>query len=212
MTGAQLKATHGERQFIFLTDNQPLELLYDLNAVMRHEKLFEVPLAGLVDPIRQRCTDEVMRTVPRDENGQQLESQQVVAQRIAAAVARELVRQKIASGHIQDLAEWAYCLTETYREDNQLELSWSQFKRLLPVPPPTGAATAKAKRKLEQATAWMMAVALVRAREEIDDEGNEEADVAGPGAPSAAPSASTGTPSTTSAPSNTAEPITNSGA
>lgn len=207
MTGAQLKADHGERRFIYLKDDQPLELIYDLNAVMRHETLFEVPLASAVEPIRKRITDEVTKLAAPGE------SQQVIAQRIASAMARELVRERLASGHIKDLAEWAYCLTETYREDHEIELSWSQFRRLLHEPPPTGAATVRARKKLEKATAWMMAVAFVRAREEVDeDEGNDQADVAESGAPSADLNGSTGNASTTSAPSNTAGPITNSGA
>lgn len=185
MTGAQLKADHGERRFIYLKDETPLELIYDMNAVMRHETLFEVPLSAIVDPIRKRITDEITRNAPKDNEGQPVEGQKALAQRIAAAVARELVREKVASGHIRDLAEWAYCLTETYREDHGIELSWSQFRRLLHEPPPTGAATIRAQKKLEKATAWMMAVAFVRAREEVDDEGNDLADVADPGAPSA---------------------------
>lgn len=186
MTGAELKADHGERRFIYLKDETPLELIYDLNAVMRHETLFEVPLASAVEPIRKRVTNEVTKLSAPGE------SQQVLAQRIAAAMAREMVRERLASGHIKDLAEWAYCLTETYREDKEIDLSWSQFRRLLPEPPPTGAATVRARKKLEKATAWMMAVAFVRAREEVDDEGNDQADEADPGAPFATPPASTG--------------------
>ena len=184
MTGAELKANHADRRFVILKDGTMLELIYDLNAVMRHESLFEVPMAALVDPIRKRCTDEV------NQQAREGESQQVLAQRIAAAVARELVRQRIASGHIRDLAEWAYCLTETWREDHDIEMSWKEFRRQLHEPPPSGAATIRAKKKLEQAMAWRLAVAEVRAREEIDDEGNDQADgSAQGGAPSAEPTA-----------------------
>lgn len=206
MTGAELKANHGDRRFINLKNGAMFELIYDINAVMRHETLFQVPLAAVVDPIRKRITDEVNRQAAEGE------SQKVLAQRIAAAMGREMVRQKLASGHIRDLAEWAYCLTETWREDNEISMSWSQFRKQLHEPPPTGSATLRAKKKLELATAWMMAVAEVRAREEIDDEGNDLADGTGPDAPSATSTESTGTPSTTSQPSNVTEPTINSGA
>lgn len=207
MTGAQLKADHGFRRFVILKDGSMFELLYDMNAVMRHEKLFQVPMAALVKPIQKEVTDRVSREA-RDG-----ESQQVVAARIAAGVAQEMVRQRIASGHIQDLAEWAYCLTETWREDHEIDMSWKQFRRLLHEPPPTGSATQRALRKLEAATAWMMAVAEVRAREEVDDEGNDQADATGPGAPSADRTGmeSTGTLSTTSPPSSGTAPTASSG-
>lgn len=205
MTGAQLKADHGFRRFVILKNGDMLELIYDMNAVMRHEKLFQVPMAALVDPIRKAVTDRVTREAGDGEK------QQVIAARIAAGVAQELVRQRIAPGHIQDLAEWAYCLTETWREDHDIDMSWKQFRRLLHEPPPTGSATQRALRKLEAATAWMMAVAEVRAREEVDDEGNDQADGSDPDALSAGQKASTGIPSTTSPPSSGTAATANSG-
>lgn len=205
MTGAQLKADHGNRRFVILKDGQMLELLYDMNAIMRHETLFQVPMAALVDPIRKQVTEEVNKTAAPDEK------QSEIAARVAAGVARELVRQRIASGYIRDLAEWAYCLTESWREDHEIDLSWQQFRRLLHEPPPTGCATQRAKKKLELATAWMMAVAEVRAREEVDDEGNDQADESGPDAPSADQKASTGTLSTISPPSSGTAPTASSG-
>lgn len=204
MTGNKLKANHGQRRFIILKDGQMLELLYDLNAVMRHETEFELPLRSVLDPLREKVTARV------DASGGAELRPDARAARIAQEMAREMVRERLAPGHIRELAEWAYALTETWREDQDIQLTWQQFRRLLHEPPPMGAATNKAKAKLEQATAWMMAVAEVRAREEVD-EGNDQADESDPGAPSEDPQGSTGMPSGTSAPSSGDEPSNNSG-
>lgn len=168
MHGHQLKRDHGERLCIFLTDGTPLELIYDLNAVMRHEQLFELPLRSESDKIRE----DILRHQP-----------DLGFKELGALTAAEMVRLGKHPGLFAELAQWAYCLTETDREDKCLSLTWREFRRLLPAPPPTGVATRKAVKKLEVAQAWMIAVAQVKAREEID-EGNDESDGEDPSAPS----------------------------
>jgi len=204
--GAQLKPDHGQsRRFVILTTGETLELIYDLNAVMRHEKEFELQLRGALEQIR----DAIVKRQPKTEKGDPILP---TAKEMTALIGQELLERRLAPGQIEDLAQWAYALTETWREDNGPEMTWQQFKRLLPAPPPVGTSSKKAAAKLAAAMGWMTAVAEVRAREELDDDdqGNELAEE-----PDASPSAenreSIGTDSITSQPANGAELTANSG-
>ena len=206
MHGAQLKSDHGQgRRFIILTDGNTLELIYDLNAVMRHEKEFELQMRGALEQIR----DAIVRRQPTTEKGDPILP---AAKEMTALIAQELLNRRLAPGQIEDLAQWAYALTETWREDHGPELTWQQFKRLLPAPPPVGTSSKKSQARLAEAMAWMTAVAEVRAREEIDeepDQGNALAEE--PESPSAEPKESTGQDFTTSPPANGEEQTANSG-
>lgn len=159
-TGAQLK---GERRWIILKDGVPRELAYDFNALMAFEREFQLPDLEALKKLRERYP----KGVPTGELEQAV---------------REI-------GYLENTARWAYCLTESYREDNNEQMTWREFKRLLQVPP----------KEMKQAIAWQTATLAVLAQEHGVEEGNAEGEAGSDEILSSpSPSESPGDSSTTS--------------
>ena len=101
--------------FITLKDGMPRELIYDFNAIRVHEETFEAPH-------RQRVDEAVKAAGPEP-------SEQELLEACKRAGISEFNSMTGVFG------EWAYSLTESWREDNDERMGWKEFKRLLPASP-----------------------------------------------------------------------------
>ncbi len=101
--------------FVTLKDGMPRELQFDFNAVRVHEEVFEAPHRARVDEAVKAAGPEP--------------SEQELLDACKRAGIPEFTSVTAAIG------QWAYCLTESWREDNDERMTWQEFKRLLPARP-----------------------------------------------------------------------------
>ena len=134
LTAAQLVAP---RRFIVLRDGIPRELDYDFSALACYETAF---------------------MMPEMERFEALQAQYPKGVPIA-----ELQKLRPKTGMVLNSGRWAYCLTAAWREDNgEAEMTWREFKRLLPGP-----------KHPEACEAWQTAVQAMLHTEQGPALGNE---------------------------------------
>lgn len=104
-----------ERVFLILPDSEPMEMAYDFNAIACHQRTFEGPLRAKIEKVRAEAPENI--------------SEQELEKACIAAGVPEV------ASMIEGFGNWAYAFTSTWREDNDVNMTWKEFKRLLPIKP-----------------------------------------------------------------------------
>ena len=122
MTGEQLK---GFAIFVKLRDGRRVRLELDFNATMAYERDFDLPQQQKMNELSERLTVD----------GEPPTSTQLFDYCERQGIPTSICR-------AESVARWAYCLTESWREENPADqMDFKRFRRILPFGPAMAAWT-----------------------------------------------------------------------
>lgn len=132
---APLKAP---RRFVTLLDGVTRELSYDIEALLCRESHFEIPRNQRISSLRNQFRAELrMERAQEIFNAPEKEREALIDSLVDQGFEDWLDKREERGLNLAGLADqiaWAYCLTASWREDNNERMSFSQFKKIVPIP------------------------------------------------------------------------------